>query len=265
MHPIERLRYIARADDEPASVIASEAAWSLGELGAGDPAAVLTASRRLVERHPACGPLWWACAKLLVADDPLAEAHRVVAEFSSDVVANRLSDALRSNFTASDVLCSTAPADLLSQALDRRGSYRVRLIGRYFWLRHGLRQIGARADDATGYEAEEMDEALSGAGVLLVEPRLASPAGLLVDLGTGAIAERAAASEIPVWVLLATGHVLPPDLATFALGRAGDGFELIEPDVLSRAVDETGLGDLQPALRRAGCPPAPELARRDHR
>ena len=57
MHPIERLRWIARAEDEPAASLGSEAAWTLAELAEQEPNALLTACRRLLDRHPACGPL----------------------------------------------------------------------------------------------------------------------------------------------------------------------------------------------------------------
>ena len=57
------------------SVLAAEAAWTLAELAEAEPAALLTACRRLLERHPDCGPLWWTAARLVSADDALEEGR----------------------------------------------------------------------------------------------------------------------------------------------------------------------------------------------
>ena len=50
-----------------------ETAGALSSLGF-DPAGLVTACRRIVDRHVTSGPLWWLCARVLTAGDPLAEA-----------------------------------------------------------------------------------------------------------------------------------------------------------------------------------------------
>ena len=35
---------------------------------------LVVACRRIVERHPTSGPLWWFCASLLTASDPFRAA-----------------------------------------------------------------------------------------------------------------------------------------------------------------------------------------------
>ena len=262
MHPIERLRWIARATSEPALTIASEAAWTLGELGADEPAAVVTASRRLVERHPTCGPLWWACAHLVASDDPLETARRVTAELYADTVPDRVAEALRDNFTRSDPLCATVPADVLRDALSRRGSYELRVIAPYSALRHELRGLGGVVEDVTGFEIEDVDEALEGAAVLLVEPDLASAAGLLVEPGVGLVIERAVHQGVPVWALLGTGRVISTQLAEAAAEWADEDLELVPSGQIALAVDDSGPGALLAALVRTSCPPGAELLHR---
>src|SRR5438034_3535381 len=68
MQPFERLRYIARhgADDRTLVV---EAADCLADFD-GDPAGLVVTCRRLLHHHPDCGPLWWLCARVLVAPAP---------------------------------------------------------------------------------------------------------------------------------------------------------------------------------------------------
>src|SRR5687768_16760346 len=83
MHPIERLRHVARADGARPSLLVQEAASALASFGS-DPAGMVTACRRLVDRHPAVGPMWWLAARVLCADDPVAEAFRAAGEVEAD-------------------------------------------------------------------------------------------------------------------------------------------------------------------------------------
>lgn len=94
MHSIERLRMVARADWAPPEVLAAEAAWALADLAVDEPYALLPACRRLLERHPGCGPLWWAAARILCAGDAVAEAERCGDELDRDRTADVLADAL---------------------------------------------------------------------------------------------------------------------------------------------------------------------------
>jgi hypothetical protein len=94
MHPIERLRYVARADWVPPALLASEAAWALSELAEHEGAAVLPACRRLLDRHPACGPLWWVAACILTAGDPIAEAERCADALEGDMTPELLAEEL---------------------------------------------------------------------------------------------------------------------------------------------------------------------------
>ncbi len=82
MHPIERLRHVARTSpgwaDE--SELAAEAAIGLAALSHDDPAAMVIACARMRERHPDCEPLHRACERLLAAADPDEEADKILAE-----------------------------------------------------------------------------------------------------------------------------------------------------------------------------------------
>ncbi|HEY8527783.1 MAG TPA: hypothetical protein VIL48_22645 [Acidimicrobiales bacterium] len=88
MHPIERLRAVARARDVDQRVLAREAAMVLGAL-ADDPLGLVTSCRRLLDRHPGAGVLWWACARLLDSATPRAEARKVVADLADEDAALR--------------------------------------------------------------------------------------------------------------------------------------------------------------------------------
>ncbi len=74
VHPIERLRHVARSGWAGSSILASEAAWALADLAETEAPALVPACRRLLDRQPGCGPLWWMAARVLCAGDPVAEA-----------------------------------------------------------------------------------------------------------------------------------------------------------------------------------------------
>lgn len=262
MHPIERLRWIARAEGEPPSLVATEAAFTLAELAAYEPAAVLTAARRLVERHPACGPLWWASARVAGSDEPAAAADAVAAALLSDPTPQRIAEALRDEVARSDLVCATVPAELLREALSHRGGYELRLVAPYLELRHELGAFGTVTAEVTGYEPEEAAEALSGAAVLLVEPLLAGPPGVLVSSETAATVATAAEEGVPVWVLLGAGRVLGSKAVETAAGLVGDGYELLEAGRFTLAVDMSGPVDAGVALSRTTSPPGIELVPR---
>ncbi len=78
MHPIEHLRHVARAGLVEPGLLAREAASALLPCTA-EPAELVVACRRLLDRHPAAGPLWWVASTALTAAEPrkaLADAMR---------------------------------------------------------------------------------------------------------------------------------------------------------------------------------------------
>ncbi|MGO9344311.1 MAG: hypothetical protein ACLP6E_17630 [Acidimicrobiales bacterium] len=97
MHPIEMLRAVARSRRGPPGELAAEAAWGLAALAEEEPAAVLPACRRLLERQPACGPLWWLSARVLVAGDPAGEAERCASLLIDDPTPDVVRSSLRTD------------------------------------------------------------------------------------------------------------------------------------------------------------------------
>lgn len=83
VHPIERLRAVARSRAAPPALLAREAATALGIFG-DDPAGLVIACRRLVDRQPTCAPLWWLASRVLSSIDPTAEAWASVAALEDD-------------------------------------------------------------------------------------------------------------------------------------------------------------------------------------
>jgi len=94
VHPIERLRYVARAGWGAPDALAAEAAWALADLADREPQAVLPACRRLLDRHPGCGPMWWVAARILTSGDPVEEGERCADALECDPTDERLDEAL---------------------------------------------------------------------------------------------------------------------------------------------------------------------------
>jgi hypothetical protein len=94
VHPIERLRYVARAGWGAPDALAAEAAWALADLADREPQAVLPACRRLLDRHPGCGPMWWVAARILTAGDPVEEGERCADALECDPTDERLDEDL---------------------------------------------------------------------------------------------------------------------------------------------------------------------------
>src|SRR5437763_3773263 len=83
MHPIERLRYVARVGGVDQGELIREASSALGGFGS-DTGGLIVSCRRLLDRHPTAGALWTLCARLLTTGDLAGEAWRVSEEADGD-------------------------------------------------------------------------------------------------------------------------------------------------------------------------------------
>ncbi len=151
MHPIEHLRFLARSNDPDPDWLVPEAADALVAL-AHDRAGLVLACRKLVERQPVCGPLWWLCAQVLTAVDPRTAAREASGVFLDDPTPLQVSMALTG--TAADdartfeapmlVSCTAAATEgalvaAPDPALARVGSARER--GVEVWLVAGVGRV----------------------------------------------------------------------------------------------------------------------------
>jgi hypothetical protein len=86
VHPIEHLRYVARASHPDPVVLAQEAAFALVAL-ANDPNGLLVGCRLVIEYHPENKPLWWVCARAVTSLEPrrtLRECMETLHEYAED-------------------------------------------------------------------------------------------------------------------------------------------------------------------------------------
>ena len=262
MHPIERLRYVARASGADQAVLVAETAQALAAFR-DDPSGLVAACRRIVGRRPTSAPLWWLCARVLTSPDGQREAWQAVEEIEGDATAGELAFALPEEATA----CVIGWPELVGEALPRRGDVEVLAVdslGEGSGLVRRLQQAGI---DAVDVPMSGTGAAVLSSDVLLLEAVAVGPSGFVAVSGSLAAATVARHAGVPVWLAAGVGRLLPgrmwEALADRRATRAADPWDLDEEVVPLELVDQVagpaGLVPPAEALRRTDCPVAPEL------
>ena len=264
MHPIERLRYVARANGDSASSLVGEAAGALASF-AGDPAALVTACRRLVDRQPHAGPIWWLAARVLHAAEPAKEAWASVEAIEADTTV----DVLINEIPAEATVVLLGWPEIAASALPPRGDLDVLVVdvdGQGHSLARRLQRVGR---EVTLVEERGAAAAAAAAQLVLIEAVSMGGDRLAAIPCSLAAAAAAHCAGVPVWAVAGVGRVLPGRLWDAYRGRldeAGDpwdnDYEFVPFSVIDRVVGPAGSSTPEEALRRADCPVAAELLRR---
>jgi hypothetical protein len=266
MHPIERLRWVARSPEGELSLVAAEAADALASF-AGDPAGLVIASRRLIERRPAAGPLWWLASRVLCALEPAFEAMDAAADLERDRTPVALAGDLPGGTVAIVGWPDHATAALRMRARMGGGDSSAGLdkvvvvpTGRDSW--GCVDWLQGHGVDARLLRDGEVAAAGRGCVLALLEATAVGPDSFVAPTGSAALAAAAREAHRPVWLVAGVGRVLPGPLYEALVRRiAGDDtFEVVP----LAAVDEVAgpAGPLPRAqLARPSCPVAAELLR----
>jgi hypothetical protein len=278
MHPIERLRWVARSPEGDASVVAAEAADALAGF-ADDPAGLVIASRRLIERRPAAAPLWWLASRVLCSLEPAFEAMDAAADLERD----RTPVALAGDLPGGTIAIVGWP-DHASAALRMRGRMGGGEAGadRVVVVPSGPAATGPspgwreEGDDAwrcvDWLQSQGVDARLLRAGEVVAAGRRcvlalleATAVGLdsfLAATGSAALAAAAREAKRPVWLVAGVGRVLPGPLYDALVRRVGDdpAFEVVPLDAIDEIAGPAGPVP-RPQLARPSVPVAAELLR----
>jgi hypothetical protein len=260
MHPIERLRFVARATGYPADVIVAEAARALASFS-DDPHGLVTACRRLVSRQPGSAPLVWLCARILCAGDARSEIRRVLVELDADSTSAELGHALPDGAT---VVVLGWP-ELIAEALPRRGDIEVLVIDTLGEGSGLVRRLLESGVDAIDVPLAGLGAAVAGADLLLLEASAVAPTEFLAVSGSLAAAAVARHGAVPTWLVAGVGRFLPERmwLPVRAAVLSDDPWELddeaVALDLIDHIVGPTGVLTVPEGLRRTDCPVAPEL------
>ncbi len=263
VHPMERLRYVARADGAGVTSLVEAAARALAGLG-DDYAGLVTGCRQMVDRHPSVGPMWWLTSRMLCGERPREEAWAVVEALEADPTSRELAAVLPQDAVA----VVLGWPELTAAALHRRGDVRVRAVDA---LGEGAALVGVLAD--AGVDAVEVPESGVGAAVadadlVIIEALALGPDALVAVAGSRAAAAVARHQGLPVWVVAGEGRILPDRLWRALLSRlegGGDPWDADEEVVPLSLVDVVAgpWGSLGPAeaAGRSDCPIAAELSK----
>jgi hypothetical protein len=263
MHPIERLRYLARSSGADQRVLVGETASALRAMRM-DPAGLVVSCRRIVERHPTSGPLWWLCAHVLTSADPSQAARDLPHLLEMDPTPNLLADALPEGAT---VLVVGWP-DLAGEACIERGDLTVLTVDADDQGAAFVRRLERNDVVAEIVEPSRIGAAVLAADLVLVEATAAGAGELLAAPGSRAVASVAYCSDIAVWAVVGRGRVLPEAGFTSLVERVStvrvpwDAEADVVPLALATyLVNQHGVGDAAEVRLAAECPLAHELLR----
>lgn len=262
MHPIERLRYVARASGVPQAMLVRETAGALMSF-TRDPHGLVTACRRMISRQPASGPLLWLASQVLSAGDPLDRLHECLDALDGDTTARELRHALPADATVA-VLGWPDAADA---ALPARGDVEVLVIDVLGEGSGFVQQLWNSDIDAFDVPLGGLGSAVASADLLLLESAAIGPESCLAVAGSRAAAAVAVHRRTPVWLVGGVGRLLPGALWDSLEQRVatddpwGADEEVIPLDLVSHIVGPSGTEPVATALQHVDCPVAAELLR----
>jgi hypothetical protein len=264
MHPIERLRYVARASGAPQRDLVQETATALASFGS-DPQALVTACRRIVWRQPTSAALVWFCARVLTAGDPAREIWDAAGEVQADPTANELAHAL----PQSAIVTVLGWPDEVGEALPRRGDVEVMAVDTSGEASGFVSRLWRVDVEATDVAQAGLGAAVASSTLVLLEASAVGPDEFLAVSGSRAAAAVARHAGIPVWLVAGVGRLLPARMWDGLRSRvepdepwdADD--ELVPLDLVDQVIGPRGPEPVAAALAHVDCPIAPELFKGD--
>jgi len=267
VHPIEHLRYVARAHGADASALAAETAHALGSMRF-DPSGLVVACRRIVERHPFSGPLWWLCSNVLTSSEPFDAVWELADRIGCDETPHRLAAELPDD---ADVLTIGSP-DVVADALVRRGDVRVLALDVGHTATGFVRRLERHDVDYEPIDAGLAGVVAAEADVVLVEALATDGVRVVAPVGSSTIAACAGAWGTRSWLLAGVGRRLPAQILDAMVERFDElcadldawdlEVEVVPASLFTDVVGPLGRLPMGPRAIVAECPVASELLRR---
>jgi hypothetical protein len=244
-------------------MLVRETAGALAALGF-DPPGLVTACRRILDRHPTSGPIWWLAARVLTAADPRDEAWAA----SDDLAADRTAAELALAMPDDAAVCVLGWPELTGEALPRRGDLEVLVVDALGEGSGLVRRLVHSDVDALDIPMTGLGAAAADADLVVLEASAVGPEGFVAVAGSRSAAAVAHHAGVPVWLVAGVGRLLPArmwDALVSRLDAAGDPWdaddEVVPLDLVTQVVGPRGPESVLDALRHTDCPVAPELFR----
>jgi hypothetical protein len=265
VHPIERLRYVARSSGAPQDLMVRETASALASFG-DDPSGLVTACRRIVSRQLTSGALWWLCSRMLCAAEPMREARLAVDEIEDDASPRQLAHALADGVS---VLVIGWPVQV-AEGLARRGDLEAFVVDVGGEGTSLVGHLQHRDIDAIDVPPAGLGAAVAEVDLVILEADAAGPEEFVAMAGSRAAAAVARDVGKDVWLMAGVGRVLPARVwqaLTARLDDLADPWDL-DQEVVPLSLVDTVIGPNGPhppaeLSLRCDCPIAPELFKPD--
>jgi hypothetical protein len=263
VHPIEHLRYVARARGADATSLVREAAVALGSLRA-DHANLLIACRRIVQRHPEAGPLWWMSARLLTSDDPDRLAWELADEIDNDPTPRQLAAALPDEATVQTI----GWPEVGGAALMRRGDVTVLCADSRHEASSFMQRLERCDIECEPVPNEALARSIAAANLVIVEAVAACPTRVLAPVGSHVVAAVARTVDTPVWLTAGLGRRLPTEYVDAIAAQVLTESAVWDLDIddlpvglITHVAGTDGVSDQVGTALRSDSPLAPELLR----
>jgi hypothetical protein len=245
MHPIEHLRYVARATGaDPVSLVV-ETAQALRGLRS-EPAGLVLAARRIVERHPTCAPLWWLCASVLAEADPFEKAQELSDRMDADETTNYLIDTLPADAT----VCMVGWSPTALEAIARRGDCRAIIVDSFGTGDAAVNALERLDIEVQGVTLEHAAIGVQMSDVVIIDALGCGGTEVLSVGGAHAVAALAYCNNLPAWTVTRLGTRLPIELwnAMKLANRDADApwrsdVDVIPRQLLGRFIGPTGISN----------------------
>lgn len=241
-------------------MLTREAAGALAGFS-DDPAGLVTACRRLVDRHPTVGPIWWLAATVLLSDDPATAAWRAAQAVDDDPTGRIVGLDLPPDATVAVLGWS----DNAATALATRGDVRPLVVDVDGYAASLCQQLGAAGTEADEVPLDGLGRAAAAADVLLLDALAVGPGGIVATAGSRAAAAVGRHAGRAVWAVGGVGRVLPARLwdalvLRLEMTSGWDGIhEVVPADLIDVLAGPSGGSAFGGAAARPDCPVAPEL------
>ena len=252
---------MARAGGVDHAALAEEVARALAGF-VDDPSGLVTACRRIIDRNPTSGPMWWLASRILATNDPRAEAFRCVSTLQDDKTAAALAYELADEITVTVL----GWPEQVGAALIRRGDVRALVVDSLGEGAGLVRRLEYADSPAEEVPPANLAGAVRWSNLVLLEASVVGPDSFVAVAGSHAAAAVARDTDAQVWLVAGEGRLLPERLwesVVDRLDQAGEPWELDEEVVplslVDRVVGPKGQESVEAMLRRTDTPVVPEL------
>jgi hypothetical protein len=274
MHPIEHLRYVARARGADPVSLVRETAAALSGLS-HEPAGIVLAVRRIVQRHPTVGPLWWLCSHAINAADPFEAIQKCEEEIRTDATIKNLRDAVPQDAK----VCVVGWPTSILHALATRSDLKIYVVESNGDGDAAVDRLLSMDVNATLVQFENLSRVIAECDYVIVEALATSSSEIMCSAGSHGVAALGYCEQKPVWLVTALGTRLPNVLwvgmTSQVLGVATSGdrddrgdhddhddqslVDVVPASLFSRVISPLGISDDLTSPFLPECPPATEL------